>query len=380
MVIGGDVYNGTIMSNTVQVNAGGTLRYARTDGIGNNVAVAVNGGTVNLASYSDYIGSLALSNGAQVQGDGTVPAAGEFNLGNVLVVNGTSGLISASGTGNAISSRLAITSAFGVTGGARTQEISVADGGDLTISGSIIDTAYRSDASYLGSLLKTGGGTLTLTGANTYTGNTTVDGGSLVLNGGALTMDINSSGSSTQVVGDSVFDVNGKLVFDLDGVTGSGSWSVIAVNTLSETYGAGFGITFSRGSITLDGVEESAGVWSRTLASLGTASFNEATGVLTITAVPEPSVFGHVDRRRYRSCRLRLAQAKVKELKNGMANGGGTGQAAPPFAARLRRHTFLSGTRRCVCHAKPSKVDRWDVRRSGCARHATEPTNVSGTA
>ena len=130
LTIGGTVFHGTTLQNTVQINAGGTLLYGRTDGIGNGVAVNVNGGTMNLASYSDYTGTVSLSNGGKIQGDGTVwSGAADDYSGNFLFVNGANGLINASGTGNTVSSRIAVTSQW-VAPGDRTQEFNVADGGD----------------------------------------------------------------------------------------------------------------------------------------------------------------------------------------------------------------------------------------------------------
>ena len=54
------------------------------------------------------------------------------------------------------------------------------------------DGTYAGVISNTGSLVKTGGGTLTLSGANTYTGTTTVAEGMLVVNGtmaGLMTID-----------------------------------------------------------------------------------------------------------------------------------------------------------------------------------------------
>jgi fibronectin-binding autotransporter adhesin len=220
LAIGGTVVTGDVMANAVNVNAGGTLLYTRTDGISNSATVNVNGGTMDLASYSDYVGSLALSNGGKVLGDGTVWSGSEADYaGNLIIVNGVGGgVISASGTGNAISSTVALTTQWAGTTGNRDQEFNVAADSDLTVSGVIMDTAYRS-ASFVGGVRKTGTGTLTLAGKNTYTGTTTVDAGTLVIGG---------SVENSDVLGSSVVVNSGATLYygRTDGISNSGSLTV----------------------------------------------------------------------------------------------------------------------------------------------------------
>jgi autotransporter-associated beta strand protein len=156
------------------VNANGTVRWDLNDPVP-DVTVTVNGGTLNLTSKGDYIGTLSLNSGAQVQGDQSST--------QYIIVNGSAGAkILGTGGGNAatISSRIAIASQWGVVTGARTQEFDVASATTLTVSGPIVNSPAGSGAQ-VGSLLKSNSGTLTISGANTYTGTTTVSGGTLAL-------------------------------------------------------------------------------------------------------------------------------------------------------------------------------------------------------
>ena len=295
LAIGGSVYNGDVLGSSVNVNSGATLLYTRTDGISNTATVTVDGGTMNMANRSDYIGSLVVKNGGQVLGDGSAPvgtAADEsyFNTGNFLFINGTAPVISASGTGNLISSRIALTSVY-ATPGDRTQTIDVANGGDLTISGVIANDVYRIETSHVGSVVKSGDGKLTLTGLNTYTGNTTVSAGTLeLLNDSSMLIDINTEGNSTQFLGTGTLAIDGTFAFDISDVTKYGTWDVVA-SDLIKTYGDHFGMTLTKDSTTVSVFETVAGngIWQYTNSLLGTVTFYESTGRLTITsAVPEP--------------------------------------------------------------------------------------------
>ena len=67
-----------------------------------------------------------------------------------------------------------LTNGIDLNGGTRVIEVTLGIGGDFaTVSGAIIDTIGG------GQLIKTGSGTLTLAGVNTYNGSTTLDGGTL---------------------------------------------------------------------------------------------------------------------------------------------------------------------------------------------------------
>ena len=97
-----------------------------------------------------------------------------------------------------------MTNSIDLNGGTRTIEVTAGVGGDfVTLSGAIFDTIGG------GQLIKTGTGILTLTGVNTYTSSTTLDGGTLrvgtpgalpsgtalVVNAGIL--DFNNDGTSS---------------------------------------------------------------------------------------------------------------------------------------------------------------------------------------
>lgn len=126
---------------------GGTLRLGNANALGaSSGALAVNGGTLDLGGFSAGVGALSGSSGATIT---TANTAGTVTL-----------------TTNAASSS--------------------------TFAGTIAD-----NGSGLVALTKAGSGTLTLTGNNTFTGATTVNAGSLLVNGqlGNTAVTVNAGGT-----------------------------------------------------------------------------------------------------------------------------------------------------------------------------------------
>lgn len=168
----GNTYGGTTVIN------GGTLRFAADDVFGSNTVTVNDGGTLDLNGYSDVVGALVVNSG--VTGGTVITGAG--------VLAPTSITSSGGGTNATILGNINLgTSARTIT------TTNAADG--LTISGVISSGAG-------GGLTKAGTGTLVLSNANTYLGNTTLTAGTLsaghdsalgagtlVLNGGTLEAD-----------------------------------------------------------------------------------------------------------------------------------------------------------------------------------------------
>ncbi|MEI7908753.1 MAG: autotransporter-associated beta strand repeat-containing protein [Verrucomicrobiota bacterium] len=275
-------YNNTIMGPVV-INSGGTLRWDGQGTIADSATVTVNGGILNLQSGNDYISTLTLSGGAQVQGD---QSAYQF-----LIVNGSGGTqIVATGGGDAgmISSRLAITSKWGGTTGNRTQEFAVDDATALTITGPIVNTAPNSSA-YTGSVLKSGTGTLTLTGTNTYSGATTVNDGALIVaSTGGLTFKPTTDEVSNKVTGTGAVTLDGGFTIDLstaDATVGN-SWTLVDVTTLTATFGTDFHV------VGFTETSPGSGVWTQG-SSAPKWTFTKSTGKLTYGIVSDYDNWAH---------------------------------------------------------------------------------------
>jgi len=185
-------------------------------------------------------------------------------------------------------------------------------GGDLTLtSGGVrVDMAVdaRVDSILAGSagLLKTGGGSLRLTGANTYTGITTISNGSLIIGSAAAlggdTSTIIVNGSPTRGFGGGALVLEGgyssgvTLSRDLS-LSGLGPISdrsaalnSVGTNTVSGAVSSSVGtslpntrIVSSSGLLTLSGGLDVAGTAATTFTLLGGASNTAGAGAYAIT-------------------------------------------------------------------------------------------------
>lgn len=220
-----DNAGGVGKSNPITVNRGGTFTLAGQFNAGYSRPVTINGGTLTstilVAGPNDcgnYVNNLTLQNGAQVTGN-------KLRLGDiagyapVLTVSGTNASSIAAGINLAKVSTQSMT--FNVA------DVTANPKPDLLIPGVIQDYYLPQNKGM--PIIKTGDGTLSLSGVNTHTGRITITSGtlalradntlnadcSIVLNGGALDMGsfsnslntLTLSGKSTLALG------SGKLAF-----------------------------------------------------------------------------------------------------------------------------------------------------------------------
>ncbi len=150
------------------INNGGTLSLTSHNTLGGDVnprAVTIaNGGRLTMeGNYSVNIGTLTLNGGELSSGGFSDPVYGSYKLRTDVTV----------GAGTSTISAVNVVSAIPRT-------FNVASGGTLNVTGTL--------SSVDGSLgvIKAGPGTMVLVGANTYTGDTVVNGGSLAVNGTSI--------------------------------------------------------------------------------------------------------------------------------------------------------------------------------------------------
>jgi autotransporter-associated beta strand protein len=188
------------------------------------------------------------------------------------VINFNGGTLRAAGSAVApFISATAASSANVLAGGA----IIDSNGFDITIARGLVADAVSTG----GGLTKQGSGTLTLSGINTYTGNTVISSGGLVVaESGSLRFVVGASGVTNKVVGSGNFTANGS--FDIDVTSASAvsghSWQLVDRAALNVAFGPAFAVT---------GFAVSNGAWVKP--ANGTFyEFDPATGILRVIADP----------------------------------------------------------------------------------------------
>lgn len=257
---------------TVTVAAGATLQFRQHDQLGNDVAtpqmsIIVNGGTVAAATGSQGSGNgpfntlpaVTLSGGTLTSANGAFPAVQSFSLkGDVTVTGSAPSTINTTGT-PALLNGIHLSKAGGVN--FNVADVTGSSAVDLTVSAPLISGAVGGLNAGPGLLNKQGTGTLALTTANTYTGATTVQAGTLALSG---------SGS----VASTLIDVQVGGTFDVSAV----AFSLGGTQTLKANGLVTGGVTTTPGSVVMG-----SGTIDGNLSIGGNLSPGNSPGTLTLT-------------------------------------------------------------------------------------------------
>lgn len=234
----GTVTNSAAAASVLTIGSGSTTATTTfsgqiQDGAGTMSLTMVGTGTLALTGSNSYTGATringgtlrvsSLGNGGANSGIGASTSAAE----NLQFGGGT---LEYNGAGSAVTNR-----AFTLNAGGGTINVSANASTTLVISGSGTGT---------GGLTKTGVGILTLTGANTYAGGTTVSAGVLRLGNGL------TNGSVTgNVVNNATLQLNNPASSTISGnITGTGALSIVGAGTQTFT-----GTNTYTGSTTLTG-------------------------------------------------------------------------------------------------------------------------------
>ena len=226
----------------------------------------------NSSSHTFAGDSLTLSNGAILLYKGT-GNTGVITVGNLILDGGV--LDHRNGSGDL----------FQLAGGLDVQSGSTVD----ARQGAIVIASTISGAGSLSFISFQSYATSTITGASGLGGNYNINTGSQ----GAVTFSatsnvtftigasgINNAITSTATPG--TVNLNGAFTFDLTGAgtTIGDSWQIVDSGSLTETYGSSFSVT---------GFTETDNVWTSAIDSGRQYQFEEATGVLSVVVIPEPS-------------------------------------------------------------------------------------------
>jgi len=224
----------------------GTLNASVTGALGSGPVSVANGAAVLFSGKAD-MGAVTLSNGP----DGLINFVGSVTAGQAAIVNGKGGTVR-------ISELTANGTSIGSLGGAGQVVLGAKT---LTTGGLNADTEISGVVSGTGgSLVKVGTGALTLSGANTYTGGTTLRQGRLnvghsqALGGGTLSMDDDTTlGFSADglTIANTI-----HLTGQLDPIIDTGAFSGTLSGAIS---GGGFITKEGTGTLTLSGANTYTG-------------------------------------------------------------------------------------------------------------------------
>ncbi len=221
----------------------------------------LNGGLLRAGSTAQR----TILNNVQIGGNFAVGAASTLN--KSLTLAGTTLL-----TGTGVTRT--ITSGFSGT--------AASDVNTLTFGGVISDGGAGNGLTFA----NTADTKIVFSAVNTYTGNTTVTGGSFTLSDNAgMKFVIGANGVNNQLTGNGTVTLDGDFTFDLSGAdaTLGNSWNIVDSGTLAETFGASFTVAgfFSVNST----------LWAKALGGGEFYNFDETNGVLSVTTVPEPATW-----------------------------------------------------------------------------------------
>ena len=221
----------------------------------------VEGGTVNLTASNSFLGETDFNNSGNA--DGTI-----LNLGNVNALRNSTLNIN-SGDNATVSFSVAGSNIY--TFGGLKGSANIGFGSNsLSLGGNGQSTTYAGSLSGSGALIKTGAGTLILSGSNSYSGGTVINGGALMIGDGS---------SSGRIAGD-VVD-NGSLIFNRTGSNGFAG----ALSGSGDLVHAGIGTTTLSASNSFSGS-------TRVIA--GKINLGNANSLSRSTLVLDTSDFGSI--------------------------------------------------------------------------------------
>ena len=251
-------------------------------------ATTVKTGVLNIRNASALgttTGGTVVSNGGSLQLQGSMIVAENINIAGAGATGSAGALRNVTGGNNTISGLVTL-DANATIGGGSTLKLTggVANNYVLSLSGGV---ALEVDSAITGSggLTKTATSSadLTLKGLNTYTGNTTINLGNLLLADNAgLTFVIGASGVNNALTGAGTAILDGDFYFDLTsaGTTAGDLWTIASVTNQT------FASTFKVDGFTDAGSDK----WTKAITGSTYYEFSEATGKLTV--IPEPATIG----------------------------------------------------------------------------------------
>ena len=261
-------------SRTITVNSVGNLSFGAANVLSSDFSsisvpsLVINaGGTVtNSIAGNNALGHVTLNGGTLTATAGHA-TYGAFNINGDITSTGASTISTTGGVAMMLTSQ-------GANGVNTASNVEVTSG-TLTISAPLGDLAAAE--SKISSLNKTGVGALVLSGANFFTGGTTVAAGTLELTVGAQLKFVlgATSGTNSSISGAGTVTLDGDFVIDTSAADAllSGTWTLENVASLTGPYGTTFSV--------VGFADIGSNKWEKTV-GVKKYTFDETTGVLTL--------------------------------------------------------------------------------------------------
>lgn len=324
----------TVAQGTLQVSATGAIGGS---GVTNN-ATLQNAGTIatsvvntgSLVSTGRIDGALTNSGTASLAGqlNGTV-----VNSGGVTLTGTTTGIAALTQTAGATFDLAGFSTTIASLSGAGTVQTGSSAAATLTV-GDATSTQFAGTIAGSGGLVKTGAGTLTLTGANSHSGGTLISGGTLQLGNGGTSGTIGGA-----VVNDGTLVINrsDNIVFG-NALSGSGRFVQAGggTTTLSGSGSLTGGFEISGGRLRGD----AAAFGANTIRADGAVEFAQAAAGTFAGAISGGGVFEKTGAGRLVLTGTSGFTGQTRLLGGELAVNGSLAQSALALAAGTR----LSGT------------------------------------
>lgn len=312
---GGSMSAINVGNSKTSVAAGATLDLAPSSAMTVNEVIVLNGGALinsgaGTTTIDNGIAAINLTNlgsgGSAASGTVDIVGSGTGATATVSVASGaiTGFQLTAAGSGYTSAPTVSINIAGQTIASAATAILSsvALNGSANTIggSGNLIINAIIANGTSTGGFSKIGAGTVTLNGANTYTGVTTVTEGTLALgaadriaNTGNLVMagGTFATGGFGETLGTLTLAANS--IIDL----GSGASALVFADSSATSWTSSVSLSFVNFTEGVDSIRigtSSGGLTGGQLAQItlnGQLAAIDANGFLTVSSVPEPSAF-----------------------------------------------------------------------------------------
>jgi autotransporter-associated beta strand protein len=266
-------------TRSVTVKNAATLAFTGNDNLGNATSspimpIIVEAGGILTTAGFNTMGPITLNGGTMTATAGANTTSQAYRLFGTVSAGGTvASVMSASGTDTGY--HLHSITAFDVANATGDPAA------DLTVSAPLINQS-GTQAGAAGNLVKAGTGKMVLGAVNLYTGNTTVNAGTLELADNAQLRFVigATSGTNNSISGSGTAVLEGDFAIDTTAATAlsAGTWTLENVASLTGPYGINFRVVNTDGSPWAVTGE----TWTKTVGSK-IWTFDEATGVLTLS-------------------------------------------------------------------------------------------------